>query len=258
VPVQRVERKWHLTSTYRPRLFLDSIKANGWDPGVVPESVIYTYARFELYLATQAERYTPNHMLGTGPNRFFLVNAADHRVAVNCLGIGAPATTAQIELQAELGVQRFVILGTAGGLSPDLPPGSIVVPTDAIRDEGTTNHYAAPDEPALPDPSLSQGYASHLTQMGYEGRRGTTWTTGARFRTTAEEIRHYASHGVMTVEEEAAALFVVGKHRNTATAAALVVDGTATLDGEWAIDLQRGGEVLRQLLQPTIDYLANL
>jgi hypothetical protein len=37
---------------------------------------VFTYARFELYLAAHPEAYTPNHMLGPGPGRFFLVNAA--------------------------------------------------------------------------------------------------------------------------------------------------------------------------------------
>ncbi len=45
-------------------------------PGIVPETVIYTYARMELYLGTQLDDYTPNHMLGTGPGRFFLVNGS--------------------------------------------------------------------------------------------------------------------------------------------------------------------------------------
>ena len=38
-------------------------------------------------------------MLGPGPGRFFLVNATEGRVAVNCPGIGAPAAAAQLEVQ---------------------------------------------------------------------------------------------------------------------------------------------------------------
>ena len=220
--------------------------------------MILTYARFELYLAGQTDDYTPNHMLGTGPGRFFLVNSTDHRVAVNCLGVGAPATAAQIELQAELGVQCFVVLGTAGGLTSDLSPGDIVVPTVAVRDDGTTDHYGDPAEPAVPDSLLSDGYADFLIQQGRDVQRGPTWTTGAPFRTTSAETMHYASHGVLTVEEEVATLFIVGAHRNVRTAAGLVVDGVADSDGQWTVDQRRGGQVLQQLLQPTISYLASL
>jgi uridine phosphorylase len=256
--VPRFEQKWPLASSYTPGLFLDSLTANGWQPGIVPDSVIFTYGRFELYLTTQTEHFTPNHMLGTGPGRFFLVDATDHRVAVNCLGVGAPATAAQLELQAELGVQQFMILGTAGGLSTQLSTGDIVVPTEAVRDDGTSDHYAAPDVEAVPDPTLTDGYVHHLAEHGHTVTQGSTWTTAAPFRTTPEEVAHYAAHGVQTVEEEVASLFIVGAHRNVATAAALVVDGIADGSGAWEIDLATAARVLQQLLPSTIDYLATI
>ena len=90
--------KERLASCYTPGLFLDHLRTLGWQPGTVPTTVINTFARFELFLRSDPEAYTPNHMLGTGPDRFFLVNAADQRVAINCLGTGAPATAAQLEL----------------------------------------------------------------------------------------------------------------------------------------------------------------
>src|SRR5580692_10130379 len=116
VPFPSVPDKHGFPSAYRPATFLEALRAGGWESGPVPESVVFTYARFELYLAAHPEAYTPNHLLGPGPGRFFLVNATDGRVGVNCLGIGAPAAVAQLEMQAELGVRRCVSIGTAGGL----------------------------------------------------------------------------------------------------------------------------------------------
>ena len=69
-----------------PAGFLDSLRAGGWKPGEVPRSVVFTYAHLELYLSGHAETYTPNHMLSSGPGTFFVVNATDGRVGVNCLG----------------------------------------------------------------------------------------------------------------------------------------------------------------------------
>jgi len=42
--IPRLERKWQLDASYAPRHFLDSIRALEWQPGIVPQSVIYTYA----------------------------------------------------------------------------------------------------------------------------------------------------------------------------------------------------------------------
>ena len=142
--------KSELPASYTPTLFLDALRGIGWEPGVVPETVIYTYARFELYLATEPAAYTPNNMLGTGPGRFFIVNDTDGRVGINCLGTGPSITAAQIELQAALGVERALIAGTAGGLLSDQSPGDLVLPTAAVRDDGTTDHYATSGQPAVP------------------------------------------------------------------------------------------------------------
>ena len=255
MPVPLFEGKWRFPSTYRPALFLDHLRSNGWTPGAVPESVICTYARFELYLSTRPDAFTANHMLGTGPGRFFLVNDTDNLVAINCLGIGPSATAAQVELQAELGVRRFVILGTAGAVSPELRSGDVVVPTEAVRADGTSDHYLEPGAPAVPDGDLSDAFAGHLTSTGRTVHRGPTWTTAGAFRTTAEEIEHYAGHGVLTVEEEAAALFAVAAHRSVEAAAGLVVDSTPK-GSTWDLDLRTAGSVLQQLLEPTIDFLA--
>jgi uridine phosphorylase len=149
-------------SAYPPGAFLDDLRTSGWDPGTVPRSVVFTYARFELYLSAHPEAYTPNHMLGPGPGRFFLVNATDGRVGVNCLGIGAPAAVAQLEVQAELGVQRCVSIGTAGGFQADQEPGDVVLLTSAVRDEGTSYHYLPAGVPAQPDTTLTADYAAAL------------------------------------------------------------------------------------------------
>jgi nucleoside phosphorylase len=115
-------------------LFLDAIRKQGWTPGRVPRNVLFTYARFERYLATEPDLYSPNHMLGAGPGRFFLVNASDGEVGINCLDVGAPNAAGQLALQATLGAERFLNIGTAGGLQRDMHPGDVVVAMEALRD----------------------------------------------------------------------------------------------------------------------------
>jgi purine-nucleoside phosphorylase len=236
VTVEPFHGKAGMPALYSAKVFLAALRDIGWTPGVVPETVIYTYARFELYLATQRDAYTPNDMLGTGPGRFFLVNETDQRVAVNCLGTGPSVTATQLELQAELGVRNVLLVGTAGGLTADQKPGGIILPTSAVRADGTSDHYAAPDQPARPDAALFASFTEHLAAVGIVGETAPSWTTAAPFRTTADELDYYARHGVRAVEEETAALFTVGEARNVRTTAALVLDGVPTPDGGWHSD----------------------
>jgi uridine phosphorylase len=239
-------------------LFSDAIRRHGWEPGVVPETVVYTYARFELHLASQRDLFTPNHMLGTGPGRFFLVNNSNGRVGINCLGTGPSATAAQIELQAELGVRRVIIVGTAGGLRLDQHPGDVVVASEAVRTDGTSDHYAAPDVAALPDEALTGQLNEFLQSRGVGTCVAPCWTTAAPFRTSNAEIEFYSDLGVRAVEEEAAALFVVAAARGIHAAAVLVVDGVPTPDGRWHLDLTTAQQQLQTVFATTIDFATSL
>ena len=256
--VEPFQGKASLPASYTAKVFLAALRDIGWTPGIVPETVIYTYARFERYLATQRDVYTPNDMLGTGPGRFFLVNGTDQRVGINCLGTGPSVTAAQLELQAELGVHNVLLVGTAGGLTVDQKPGGIVLPTSAVRADGTSDHYAAPGQPARPDAALFANFTEHLVAAGIVGETAACWTTAAPFRTTADELAYYARHGVRAVEEEAAALFTVGQARNVRTAAALVLDGVPTSGGGWHLDLAAAQQQLQALFTATVLFAAGL
>ena len=243
-----------LTASYRPDTFLSALHDLGWEPGSVPRTVIYTYARFESYLSTKPGDYPPNDMLGTGPGRFFLVNESDGRVGINCLGTGPSATAAQIELQASRGVTNVILIGTAGGLSTYQRPGEIVLPDSAVRADGTSDHYAPPDVPARPDDSLRTAFGRFLAERGIVGKSAPCWTTAAAFRTTPEELDYYARLGVVAVEEEAAALFIVGAARGIRSAAALVLDGVPRPDGGWHVDFGAAQQALRQLLTAAVTF----
>ena len=211
VSVPDVPEKHQFASVYRAEHFVAQLRENKWDPGPLPDAVIFTYAGFDLLFAAQPDEYTMNPMLGTGPGRFFAVNATSGRVAVSCLGIGAPAVVAQLEILAALGVRRFLSLGTAGGLQAQQQPGDVVVLSGAIRDEGTSYHYVGPNIDATPDAELTAELASAIASAGMNATTGMTWTLDAPFRQTAEEIAHFRRRGVLAVEMEASALFAVAR-----------------------------------------------
>jgi purine-nucleoside phosphorylase len=204
--------------------FVAHLRDGGWDPGPLPEAVIFTYASFDLLCAAQPDDYTMNPMLGPGPGRFFGVNATNGRIGVCCMGIGAPAVSAQLEILIALGVGTFLSIGTAGGLLADQAPGDVVVATGAIRDEGTSLHYVDAGIDVSPDAALTNSLANALTRAGIQARSGSTWTTDAPFRETKQRIEELRGQGVPAVEMEAAALFAVAQVRGVELASALVVD----------------------------------
>jgi uridine phosphorylase len=152
------------------------------------------------------------------------------RVGIARVRTGAPAAAIDLEYAIAWGVRRFIVVGTAGSLQASLAIGELVVCDRAIRDEGTSRHYAEPGRYAFPSRQLTGGLVEALERRGSPHRCGTTWTTDAPFRETRTDVRGYRAEGVAVVDMEAAALFSVARYREVEIAAAFVVSDSLAAD----------------------------
>ena len=109
------------------------------------------------------------------------------------------------------GCQLLVSLTSAGQIAPAGEPPYFVVIDRALRDEGTSYHYAPPSEFATADPTLVKKAATALAKSGLHGVVGASWTTDAPFRETAQAIEAARSKGILAVEMEAAALYTLAR-----------------------------------------------
>jgi uridine phosphorylase len=105
------------------------------------------------------------------------------------------------------GCQLLLSLTSAGQITPAGPPPYFVVIDRALRDEGTSYHYAPPSEFAEADTLLVKRAAAALAANGPRSVVGASWTTDAPFRETAEAIAAARGKGILAVEMEAAALY---------------------------------------------------
>ncbi len=134
-------------------------------------------------------------------------------------GIGSPHAVTFLEELIEMGGREFINIGTAGGIYKE----GVFVCDKAIRDEGTSHHYAANEKYAYPDATLTKRLEHSMKAAGIPFSRGTTWTIDAPYRETKAEVESYRKEGVKTVEMEASALFTVAKIRKVKIASAFVV-----------------------------------
>ncbi len=135
---------------------------------------------------------------------------------------GAPMAAATLEEAIACGGRSFFIVGMAGTLQ-DLPIGSFVIPTEAIREEGTSYHYLPPDEAVRPSGRLARALEKACAAWGIEPAQGMNWSTDAPYRELVSKVERYRRAGVLTVEMEAAALFAVAKVRRVEVASLFVV-----------------------------------
>jgi len=124
-------------------------------------------------------------------------------------GVGAPLAALHLEVLVAAGVRDVVACGGAGAVRPGLVLGHVVVPTAALRDEGTSHHYRPPGRIVTTDPDVAAHLVAVLERHGIPHTRGLTWTTDAPFRETAGRIARRRAEGCLTVEMETAALAAV-------------------------------------------------
>ena len=121
--------------------------------------------------------------------------------------IGGPYAVLVAEQLLVSGAEVVLGLTSAGRVSASLPLPSFVIPTKAVRDEGTSYHYIAPAPFIHAMPDLVEVLATAVHPLGRAVSRGAVWTTDAPYRETHEQLDHYAQAGVLAVEMQAASLF---------------------------------------------------
>lgn len=134
-------------------------------------------------------------------------------VALISPGVGAPAAVTSLEVAIALGATHIIGCGGAGIVKPGFDVGHVIVPTGAIRDEGTSYHYAPHDALVAPHPRALAAIDDVLTEAGVPHDRGLTWTTDAIFRETSAKVARRREQGCLAVEMEAAAMFACAAFR---------------------------------------------
>jgi uridine phosphorylase len=128
--------------------------------------------------------------------------------------VGAPIAAARLERAIALGARKFIACGGAGALDgARLPVGHVVVPTAAIRDEGTSYHYLPPGREVEPSPHAVKAIEQVLRNRGIPYLSAKTWTTDGVYRETRGRVERRRGEGAMVVEMEAAAFFAVARFR---------------------------------------------
>lgn len=165
--------------------------------------------------------------------------------------IGGPYAVLVAEQMAVCGAKAVVGLASAGRIDRGLPLPAVVVADEAIRDEGTSYHYAPPGQTIAGDPELAGELEAAVAELDLPSRLGMVWTTDAPYRETASQVSRHAERGVLAVEMQAASLFAFGQHHDFP--AGLVAHVTNAV-GEEVADFDKGHpdtdiEILRAMVR---------
>jgi len=165
-----------------------------------------------------------------GAHPVYELDMDGRRLAAFHPGVGAPLAAALLDEVIALGCKRFIACGGAGVLNREIAVGRLIVPSSAVRDEGTSYHYLPPSREAPASPEGVTAIEKALKADGIDYIVGKTWTTDGFYRETPEKVKLRKAEGCITVEMEAAAFFAVAQFRGVTFAQILY--GGDNLDSE--------------------------
>ncbi len=149
--------------------------------------------------------------------------------------LGAPYAVMILETLIAWGVRKVIFLGWCGAVGHQVKIGDILIPTGAIVDEGTSQHYSdhksKPDNPwPKPSEEILAQIDAVCESLAASLHHGLVWTTDAVYRETGAKIKYYQERDVLAVDMETSALFAVAHFRKIALGGILVVsDELSTL-----------------------------
>lgn len=134
-------------------------------------------------------------------------------IALINLRVGAPACIVNIEELYAMGLEKIVIFGTCGVLDSKIDDLAVIIPTHAVRDEGTSYHYKKASDEIEVNKKYKEEFISLLNKHNYSYTLGKTWTTDAPYRETRNKVLKRKNQGCVCVEMEASAIAALSEFR---------------------------------------------
>lgn len=182
-----------------------------------------------------------------GPNPIYLMEYEGQRFIVYHPGVGAALAAGLTDEIISTGVNKIIVCGGCGALVKDIVAGHAVIVNSAVRDEGTSYHYAVPSREINASPRAIQALEDTLQMHNVPYQVGKSWTTDGFYRETSAKREQRIAEGCCVVEMEASAFFAVAQFRNIELGL-IVYGGDLVIPEGWDNRMWQDRKDIRQAL----------
>jgi uridine phosphorylase len=126
---------------------------------------------------------------------------------------GAPLAAMVMEDLIACGAKLIIGIGLTAAVSPKIKVGDLIIPSMALRDEGTSRHYLPPRVQTVPGASILKEMKHCCQKLGVRYHIGTILTSDAPYRETPSKIEYLKRNGVLGIDMETSAIFSVAIYR---------------------------------------------
>ena len=178
------------------------------------------------------------------------------RLTIASHGVGAAGAAVCFEELARAGAQTILRAGSCGALRDDVADGELIVATAAVRDEGLTPRLVPEGYPAVADVELSRALLAAAESAGERVRSGIVLTSDLFYpsKVLGQDFGPWQAAGVLAVEMELAALYVIASLHGLRAGGLLAVDGNPSRAAE---DMSEY-DPYRQVVKDGVDRMLRL
>ena len=181
-----------------------------------PKVVISCFSR--VTFARLLENYDHEVIARTSMANFEVVvygiTIGDQQIAVFNAPVGAASCVGIIEDLIQFGMEKLVLFGTCGVLDEDIKETSIIIPSHALRDEGTSFHYVEASDEIAVNVGVLDRFRSYLNERQISHKEGKVWTTDGIYRETNGKLKARKAAGAICVDMECSAVAALAAFRD--------------------------------------------
>jgi uridine phosphorylase len=227
--------------------------------GITDRCVLCFFADAIEKILAEYPHKTVSGFLSEGINYpLYELDYKGEKIALIQAAVGAPLAAGQIEELSAMGCKKFIACGMCGVLQKELAVGHLIIPTAAVRDEGTSYHYVKPAREITANERVVRIIENTLLERKIPYIKAKTWTTDAFYRETPQKVAQRKSEGCVTVEMEASAYMAASQYNNVEFGQ-ILGSGDNLAGDEWdRRDYVKRSDIREFLLRITLDAGINM
>ena len=224
----------------------------------LPKKCIYAFLEEEIdrYAQEVGADCVGEFVSATKTYPVYVLNYKGEEICLAQAPVGSAPAAQFMDWLIGYGVEQIISTGTCGVLA-DIEENAFLVPVRALRDEGTSYHYAAPSRYMDVHVEAISAIEQVLEQLGIPYEEVMTWTTDGFYRETAEKVAYRKEEGCEVVEMECAALAAVAQLRGVVWGQLLfTADSLADLENYDSRDW--GSEAFDKALELCLEIVSHM
>ena len=224
----------------------------------LPKKCVYAFLEEEIdrYAQEVGAKCVGEFVSATKTYPVYVMGYKGEKVCLAQAPVGSAPAAQFMDWLIGYGVEQIISTGTCGVLA-DIEENAFLVPVRALRDEGTSYHYAAPSRYMDVHVEAISAIEQVLEQLGVPYEEVMTWSTDGFYRETPDKVSYRIEEGCSVVEMECSALAAVAQLRGAIWGLLLfTADSLADIDNynqrNW------GSEAFDKALELCLDIIVQM